>query len=148
MSHSYAITVWYFDAKERAEAKEKYKLGKFHSKLWCFHYSVESPLIMFLCLCPLFVSIATGQKGVQVPVTQNSRTWISSNCWRALWKNYVPSSPANGCHDPKGRLNETVSHLCSSVGPLQRQISDSRHRLLCNVFPAMWWGCRSKTRQM
>ncbi|XP_037123409.1 egl nine homolog 1 [Syngnathus acus] len=39
----YAITVWYFDAKERAEAKEKYKL-------------------------------ATGQKGVQVPVSQNSRT--------------------------------------------------------------------------
>ncbi|XP_068173295.1 uncharacterized protein egln2 [Antennarius striatus] len=39
----YAITVWYFDAKERAEAKEKYKL-------------------------------ATGQKGVQVSVTQNSRT--------------------------------------------------------------------------
>ncbi|TWW77207.1 prolyl hydroxylase EGLN2 [Takifugu flavidus] len=39
----YAITVWYFDAKERAEAKEKYKL-------------------------------ATGQKGVQVPVTQSSRT--------------------------------------------------------------------------
>lgn len=39
----YAITVWYFDAKERAEAKEKYRL-------------------------------ATGQKGVQVPVTQNSRT--------------------------------------------------------------------------
>ncbi|XP_029026427.1 prolyl hydroxylase EGLN2 [Betta splendens] len=39
----YAITVWYFDAKERAEAKEKYRL-------------------------------ATGQKGVQVPVTQNGRT--------------------------------------------------------------------------
>ncbi|KAM4628007.1 uncharacterized protein egln2 isoform 1-T2 [Polymixia lowei] len=39
----YAITVWYFDAKERAEAKEKYKL-------------------------------ATGQKGVQVPVTQNGKT--------------------------------------------------------------------------
>ncbi|KAF7663330.1 hypothetical protein LDENG_00211910 [Lucifuga dentata] len=39
----YAITVWYFDAKERAEAKEKYKL-------------------------------ATGQKGVQVPVTQNNKT--------------------------------------------------------------------------
>ncbi|XP_039985964.1 prolyl hydroxylase EGLN2 [Xiphias gladius] len=39
----YAITVWYFDAKERAEAKEKYRL-------------------------------ATGQKGVQVPVTQNSKT--------------------------------------------------------------------------
>nr|XP_020478851.1 egl nine homolog 2-like [Monopterus albus]XP_020478852.1 egl nine homolog 2-like [Monopterus albus] len=39
----YAITVWYFDAKQRAEAKEKYRL-------------------------------ATGQKGVQVPVTQNSRT--------------------------------------------------------------------------
>ncbi|TDH14861.1 hypothetical protein EPR50_G00025680 [Perca flavescens] len=39
----YAITVWYFDAKERAEAKEKYRL-------------------------------ASGQKGVQVPVTQNSRT--------------------------------------------------------------------------
>ncbi|KAK7882594.1 hypothetical protein WMY93_028768 [Mugilogobius chulae] len=39
----YAITVWYFDAKERAEAREKYRL-------------------------------ATGQKGVQVPVTQNSRT--------------------------------------------------------------------------
>uniref|UniRef100_A0A3P9LNV8 hypoxia-inducible factor-proline dioxygenase n=1 Tax=Oryzias latipes TaxID=8090 RepID=A0A3P9LNV8_ORYLA len=38
----YAITVWYFDAKERSEAKEKYRL-------------------------------ATGQKGVQVPVTQNSR---------------------------------------------------------------------------
>uniref|UniRef100_A0AAV2J5Q5 hypoxia-inducible factor-proline dioxygenase n=1 Tax=Knipowitschia caucasica TaxID=637954 RepID=A0AAV2J5Q5_KNICA len=38
----YAITVWYFDSKERAEAKEKYKL-------------------------------ATGQKGVQVPVTHNSR---------------------------------------------------------------------------
>ncbi|KAM8853871.1 uncharacterized protein egln2 [Synchiropus picturatus] len=38
----YAITVWYFDAKERAEAKEKYRL-------------------------------ATGQKGVQVPVTQNSK---------------------------------------------------------------------------
>ncbi|KAM8903318.1 uncharacterized protein egln2 isoform 1-T2 [Spinachia spinachia] len=38
----YAITVWYFDAKERAEAKEKYRL-------------------------------ATGQKGVQVPVTQSSR---------------------------------------------------------------------------
>ncbi|XP_010871163.3 egl nine homolog 1 [Esox lucius] len=37
----YAITVWYFDAKERAEAKEKYRL-------------------------------ATGQKGVQVPVTQSS----------------------------------------------------------------------------
>lgn len=36
----YAITVWYFDAKERAEAKEKYRL-------------------------------ATGQKGVQVPVTHN-----------------------------------------------------------------------------
>uniref|UniRef100_A0A668TCE0 hypoxia-inducible factor-proline dioxygenase n=1 Tax=Oreochromis aureus TaxID=47969 RepID=A0A668TCE0_OREAU len=42
-STRYAITVWYFDAKERAEAKEKYRL-------------------------------ATGQKGVQVPVTQNSRT--------------------------------------------------------------------------
>ncbi|XP_070986974.1 uncharacterized protein [Oncorhynchus clarkii lewisi] len=39
----YAITVWYFDAKERAEAKEKYRL-------------------------------ATGQKGVQVPVTQNNKT--------------------------------------------------------------------------
>ncbi|RVE64860.1 hypothetical protein OJAV_G00129940 [Oryzias javanicus] len=39
----YAITVWYFDAKERSEAKEKYRL-------------------------------ATGQKGVQVPVTQSSRT--------------------------------------------------------------------------
>ncbi|XP_029628271.1 uncharacterized protein LOC115205958 [Salmo trutta] len=39
----YAITVWYFDAKERAEAREKYKL-------------------------------ATGQKGVQVPVTQNNKT--------------------------------------------------------------------------
>ncbi|KAA0702359.1 Egl nine -like protein 2 [Triplophysa tibetana] len=39
----YAITVWYFDAKERAEAKEKYRL-------------------------------ATGQKGVQVPVTQSNRT--------------------------------------------------------------------------
>ncbi|KAG5269633.1 hypothetical protein AALO_G00204220 [Alosa alosa] len=36
----YAITVWYFDAKERAEAKEKYRL-------------------------------ATGQKGIKVPVTQN-----------------------------------------------------------------------------
>ncbi|CAL8361916.1 unnamed protein product [Merluccius merluccius] len=36
----YAITVWYFDAKERTEAKEKYRLG-------------------------------TGQKGLQVPVTQN-----------------------------------------------------------------------------
>ncbi|KAM9318879.1 uncharacterized protein egln2 isoform 1-T3 [Pholidichthys leucotaenia] len=42
-STRYAITVWYFDAKERAEAKEKYKLAK-------------------------------GQKGVQVPVTQSSRT--------------------------------------------------------------------------
>lgn len=42
-STRYAITVWYFDAKERAEAKEKYRL-------------------------------ATGQKGIQVPVTQNSRT--------------------------------------------------------------------------
>lgn len=39
----YAITVWYFDAKERAEAKEKYRL-------------------------------ATGQKGVQVPVSHSSRT--------------------------------------------------------------------------
>ncbi|XP_051963260.1 prolyl hydroxylase EGLN2-like [Xyrauchen texanus] len=39
----YAITVWYFDAKERAEAKEKYRL-------------------------------ATGQKGVQVPVTQSNMT--------------------------------------------------------------------------
>ncbi|XP_016391602.1 egl nine homolog 2-like [Sinocyclocheilus rhinocerous] len=39
----YAITVWYFDAKERAEAKEKYRL-------------------------------ATGQKGVKVPVTQSSKT--------------------------------------------------------------------------
>lgn len=39
----YAITVWYFDSKERAEAKEKYRL-------------------------------AMGQKGVQVPVTQSSRT--------------------------------------------------------------------------
>ncbi|KAM6933271.1 uncharacterized protein egln2 [Xenentodon cancila] len=39
----YAITVWYFDAKERTEAKEKYRL-------------------------------AGGQKGVQVPVTQSSRT--------------------------------------------------------------------------
>uniref|UniRef100_A0A673XLW0 Egl-9 family hypoxia-inducible factor 2 n=1 Tax=Salmo trutta TaxID=8032 RepID=A0A673XLW0_SALTR len=39
----YAITVWYFDAKERAEAKEKYRL-------------------------------ATRQKGVQVPVTQNNKT--------------------------------------------------------------------------
>ncbi|CAL8332078.1 unnamed protein product [Boreogadus saida] len=36
----YAITVWYFDAKERTEAKEKHRL-------------------------------ATGQKGLQVPVTQN-----------------------------------------------------------------------------
>lgn len=36
----YAITVWYFDAKERAEAKEKYRL-------------------------------ATGQKGIKVPVTQS-----------------------------------------------------------------------------
>ncbi|XP_067307072.1 hypoxia-inducible factor prolyl hydroxylase [Pseudorasbora parva] len=39
----YAITVWYFDAKERAEAKEKYRL-------------------------------ATGQKGVKVPVTQSNKT--------------------------------------------------------------------------
>ncbi|KAI2591165.1 egl-9 family hypoxia inducible factor 2, partial [Homo sapiens] len=35
----YAITVWYFDAKERAAAKDKYQL-------------------------------ASGQKGVQVPVSQ------------------------------------------------------------------------------
>uniref|UniRef100_A0A671L057 hypoxia-inducible factor-proline dioxygenase n=1 Tax=Sinocyclocheilus anshuiensis TaxID=1608454 RepID=A0A671L057_9TELE len=27
----YAITVWYFDAKERAEAKEKYRLGEFRT---------------------------------------------------------------------------------------------------------------------
>ncbi|KAJ8403699.1 hypothetical protein AAFF_G00345670 [Aldrovandia affinis] len=39
----YAITVWYFDAKERAEAKEKYRL-------------------------------ATGQKDVEVPVTQSGKT--------------------------------------------------------------------------
>ncbi|XP_072547771.1 uncharacterized protein egln2 [Salminus brasiliensis] len=39
----YAITVWYFDAKERAEAKEKYRL-------------------------------ATGQKGVEVRVTQSENT--------------------------------------------------------------------------
>ncbi|XP_058489734.1 uncharacterized protein egln2 isoform X1 [Solea solea] len=39
----FAITVWYFDAKERTEAKEKYQL-------------------------------ATGPKGVQVPVSQNSKT--------------------------------------------------------------------------
>lgn len=37
----YAITVWYFDAKERAAAKDKYQL-------------------------------ASGQKGVQVPVSQPS----------------------------------------------------------------------------
>ncbi|KAI3353740.1 hypothetical protein L3Q82_004973 [Scortum barcoo] len=30
-STRYAITVWYFDAKERAEAKEKYKLGELRS---------------------------------------------------------------------------------------------------------------------
>ncbi|XP_062311473.1 prolyl hydroxylase EGLN2-like isoform X1 [Osmerus eperlanus] len=42
-STRYAITVWYFDAKERADAKEKYRL-------------------------------ATGQKGVQVPVTQSNQT--------------------------------------------------------------------------
>lgn len=29
LCHRYAITVWYFDAKERAKAKEKYKLGEF-----------------------------------------------------------------------------------------------------------------------
>lgn len=39
----YAITVWYFDARERSEAKEKYRL-------------------------------ATGHKGVQVPVNQSSRS--------------------------------------------------------------------------
>ncbi|KAL7832045.1 hypothetical protein AOLI_G00295930 [Acnodon oligacanthus] len=39
----YAITVWYFDAKERAEAKEKYRL-------------------------------ATGQKGIEVRVTQSDKT--------------------------------------------------------------------------
>ncbi|XP_013860668.1 egl nine homolog 2 [Austrofundulus limnaeus] len=39
----YAITVWYFNAKERLEAKEKYRL-------------------------------AAGQKGIQVPVTQHSRS--------------------------------------------------------------------------
>uniref|UniRef100_A0A8C8SGR3 hypoxia-inducible factor-proline dioxygenase n=1 Tax=Pelusios castaneus TaxID=367368 RepID=A0A8C8SGR3_9SAUR len=39
----YAVTVWYFDAKERAEAKGKYQL-------------------------------ASGQKMVQVPVSQASRT--------------------------------------------------------------------------
>ncbi|CAL8353843.1 unnamed protein product [Lota lota] len=39
----YAITVWYFDAKERTQAKEKYRL-------------------------------ATGQKGLQVPVTQHNKT--------------------------------------------------------------------------
>ncbi|XP_017284520.1 prolyl hydroxylase EGLN2 [Kryptolebias marmoratus] len=39
----YAITVWYFNAEERSEAKEKYRL-------------------------------ASGQKGVQVPVTPNSRS--------------------------------------------------------------------------
>ncbi|XP_062872375.1 egl nine homolog 1 [Trichomycterus rosablanca] len=39
----YAITVWYFDAKERAEAKEKYRL-------------------------------ATGQKGVEVPVSLGNKT--------------------------------------------------------------------------
>ncbi|XDV32693.1 hypothetical protein PO909_003442 [Leuciscus waleckii] len=27
----YAITVWYFDAKERTEAKEKYRLGEVHT---------------------------------------------------------------------------------------------------------------------
>ncbi|KAL0972935.1 hypothetical protein UPYG_G00196700 [Umbra pygmaea] len=48
----FAITVWYFDAKERAEAKEKYRLG-------------------------------TGQKGVQVPVTQNSSILRSSGT--PLW---------------------------------------------------------------
>lgn len=28
LCHRYAITVWYFDANERAKAKEKYKLGE------------------------------------------------------------------------------------------------------------------------
>uniref|UniRef100_A0A8C4X2I6 Egl-9 family hypoxia-inducible factor 2 n=1 Tax=Erpetoichthys calabaricus TaxID=27687 RepID=A0A8C4X2I6_ERPCA len=33
----YAITVWYFDAKERAEAKEKYRLGTY------LHLVVKKP---------------------------------------------------------------------------------------------------------
>lgn len=42
MSYSYAITVWYFDAKERAEAKEKYRLGKLlYTRLQCPIHSLS-----------------------------------------------------------------------------------------------------------
>lgn len=69
----YAITVWYFDAKERAEAKEKYKLGKFSaSGIICS--SVSDILLKDGDTNVFLLVIATGQKGVQVPVTQSSRT--------------------------------------------------------------------------
>lgn len=78
LSHRYAITVWYFDAKERAEAKEKYRLGELSqgslvpAATLTFLLFVRQGLKGSPSRFP--VSIATGQKGVQVPVTQNSRT--------------------------------------------------------------------------
>lgn len=41
----YAITVWYFDAKERAAAKDKYQLGT------CFPFGISS-LKLFLFRVP------------------------------------------------------------------------------------------------
>lgn len=58
-------------------------------------------------LCPT----ATGQKGVQVPVTQHSRTWSSSDHRK---KNYVPSAAARSGRRRRRTVNRPRRRCGSS----------------------------------
>ena len=52
--HRYAITVWYFDADERARAKEKYLTGEVRStnRTVLFLRVFNAPLHHLVCLFP------------------------------------------------------------------------------------------------
>lgn len=73
-SSRYAITVWYFDADERARAKEKYLTGRIwktrRTVLFLFLQSFCALLHYLSCVC---VSCAgAGEKGVKVELDKPS----------------------------------------------------------------------------
>lgn len=68
----YAITVWYFDADERARAKEKYLTGKVHHEVQRSAPIVSEPLFSLAYLRCFPLCAGAGEKGVKVELNKSS----------------------------------------------------------------------------
>lgn len=161
--HSYAITVWYFDAKERAEAKEKYKLGKlfffflFSLKRLCpFHFPGFQPSI------PSDIRHPDKHAPSPSSVSNSDGTERRSSACHSTQQDVklIWSPEKELCAFRDGRraaaaarrdaVAELTSVSAGAEAPRRRPTSASRYReqTMWRSFPVMWSGCGSKTRQI